>query len=84
MIDYGTGEHPTFEARIQELFGVKETPLIGRLKVPALIHLLSPAQRSMQVTQDLASFWKTSYPQIRKELRGRYPKHKWPEDPFNP
>lgn len=83
-IDYGTGEHPTFEARIQELFGVKETPLIGRLKVPALIHLLSPAQRPMQVTQDLASFWKTSYPQIRKELRGRYPKHKWPEDPFNP
>ena len=83
-IDYENGEHPTFEARIQELFGVKETPLIGRLKVPALIHLLSPAQRPMQVTQDLASFWMTSYPQIRKELRGRYPKHKWPEDPFNP
>jgi ATP-dependent helicase HrpB len=83
-LQYGAGDYPMFEARIQELFGVAETPLIGRLKIPALIHLLSPAHRPTQVTRDLANFWRASYPEIRKELRGRYPKHKWPEDPLNP
>jgi ATP-dependent helicase HrpB len=81
-IAYPPNGSPLFEARIQELFGIKETPRIGRLKVAATIHLLSPAHRPVQVTQDLASFWKNGYPEVRKELRGRYPKHKWPENPL--
>lgn len=80
-ISYAVEEGPSFEAMIQELFGVTETPLIGEKKKPATVYLLSPARRPMQVTRDLANFWKSGYPQIRKELRGRYPKHKWPEDP---
>jgi ATP-dependent helicase HrpB len=80
-INFNPAEGPVVEAMIQELFGLKNTPLIGRCKVPATIHLLSPARRPMQVTRDLESFWKTGYPEVRKELRGRYPKHKWPEDP---
>lgn len=81
-ITYEIGKPPRFEARIQDLFGVLDTPRVGRLKIPATIHLLSPAHRPVQVTQDLASFWKNGYPEVRKELRGRYPKHKWPEDPL--
>ncbi len=81
-IRYAPLAAPSFEARIQELFGVRETPHIGRFKVPATIHLLSPAHRPVQVTRDLASFWKNGYPEVRKELRGRYPKHKWPENPL--
>jgi ATP-dependent helicase HrpB len=81
-ITYAAHAAPFFEARIQELFGLKETPRLGRLRIPATIHLLSPAHRPVQVTQDLASFWKNGYPEVRKELRGRYPKHKWPENPL--
>jgi ATP-dependent helicase HrpB len=81
-LSYSEKDPPSFEARIQDLFGLAETPLIGRLKIPAQVHLLSPAHRPVQVTQDLASFWKNGYPEVRKELRGRYPKHKWPEDPL--
>jgi ATP-dependent helicase HrpB len=73
---------PHFEARIQDLFGLVETPRIGRFHVPATIRLLSPAHRPVQVTQDLANFWRVGYPVVRKELRGRYPKHKWPENPL--
>lgn len=73
---------PSFESRIQDLFGVPETPRIGRYQVPATIHLLSPAHRPVQVTADLASFWRNGYPGVRKELRGRYPKHRWPENPL--
>jgi ATP-dependent helicase HrpB len=81
-LDFSSGPSPRFEARIQDLFGMVETPRIGRFRVPATIHLLSPAQRPVQVTQDLANFWRVGYPEVRKELRGRYPKHKWPEDPL--
>ena len=81
-LDYSLGASPRFEARIQDLFGMLETPRIGRFRVPAIIHLLSPAHRPVQVTQDLASFWRVGYPEVRKELRGRYPKHKWPENPL--
>lgn len=81
-LDYASGSSPRFEARIQDLFGLLETPRIGRFRVPATIHLLSPAQRPVQVTQDLANFWRVGYPEVRKELRGRYPKHKWPENPL--
>ncbi len=81
-LDYSAGSSPCFEARIQDLFGMVDTPRIGRYRVPATIHLLSPAHRPVQVTQDLANFWRVGYPEVRKELRGRYPKHKWPEDPL--
>lgn len=82
-LTYTSGGSPRFEARIQDLFGLLETPRIGRFRVPATIHLLSPAHRPVQVTQDLANFWKVGYPEVRKELRGRYPKHKWPENPLD-
>ena len=67
--------------RIQEMFGAQETPTIAGGRQALLLHLLSPAGRPAQITQDLAGFWTNSYPAIKKELRGRYPKHEWPEDP---
>jgi ATP-dependent helicase HrpB len=82
-IDYSDGSGPTVEAMIQELFGLADTPRIGRYQAAVTLKLLSPARRPMQVTKDLASFWKNGYSAVRKELRGRYPKHKWPEDPTN-
>ena len=77
-IDY-TGEHPSIELRLQELFGQKSHPLVKNK--PLLVTLLSPAGRPLQKTMDLPNFWKTSYLDIRKEMRGRYPKHSWPERP---
>jgi ATP-dependent helicase HrpB len=76
-----SGEPPVLAARIQELFGLTETPRVAGGRVPVLLHLLAPNRRPQQVTDDLASFWANTYPQVRKELRGRYPKHPWPEDP---
>jgi ATP-dependent helicase HrpB len=73
---------PVLAVRLQELFGLQLTPCIAGGKVPVLIHLLSPARRPVQITQDLAAFWKGSYHEVRKELKGRYPKHHWPEDPL--
>ncbi len=81
---YDSVEGPVLEAMIQELFGLADTPRIGPNKTPVTLHLLSPARRPMQVTRDLRSFWKNGYPLVRKELRGRYPKHRWPEDPLSP
>ncbi len=81
-IDYRRGEPPLLAARIQELFGLTETPRLAGGRVPLLLHLLAPNRRPQQVTDDLASFWQNTYPQVRKELRGRYPKHAWPEDPL--
>lgn len=79
-IDYS--EHPPVLAvRLQELFGLNNTPAIANGHCPLMIHLLSPAQRPVQVTQDLPSFWKNTYPEVRKELRIKYQKHYWPEDP---
>lgn len=80
-INYSRFGEPVLEVVIQEIFGLSETPLIGTRKKPLTLHLLSPARRPMQVTKDLANFWRAIYPEVRKELRGRYPKHKWPEDP---
>ena len=68
--------------KLQEVFGWHTTPLICDGRVPLTLHLLSPAQRPVQVTRDLAGFWKSSYFEVRKELRGRYPRHPWPEDPL--
>ncbi len=80
-IDYSDPDAPALEVRLQELFGMTETPLIAG-EIPLLIRLLNPAQRPIQVTRDLKSFWESTYHEVRKELRGRYPKHYWPEDPF--
>ncbi|MGQ9815788.1 MAG: ATP-dependent helicase C-terminal domain-containing protein, partial [Candidatus Roseilinea sp.] len=77
------GSPPVLAVRIQEMFGLEDTPTVNGGRVKVLVHLLSPAQCPIQVTQDLRSFWRNTYPVIRKELRGRYPKHAWPEDPLN-
>lgn len=73
---------PVLAVRLQELFGLAETPAICNNSVPLLLHLLSPAHRPIQVTSDLAGFWKRGYPEVKKELKGRYPKHFWPDDPL--
>lgn len=78
---YRGAEPPVLSARLQELFGLAETPRVARGRVPVVVELLAPNQRPVQVTQDLASFWRTTYAEVRKELRQRYPKHHWPEDP---
>jgi len=80
-IDYLDGPVPCLSVRLQEVFGLTTTPRVGGGRVPLLLKLLSPARRPVQVTQDLASFWNTAYHQVRKELKGRYPRHYWPEDP---
>jgi ATP-dependent helicase HrpB len=74
-------EQPYLRVRIQEVFGLMQTPKIAEGRVPVVMHLLSPAQRPVQVTQDLAGFWSSSYALVRKDMRGRYPRHYWPEDP---
>ena len=81
-LDYESGEIPILAVRLQELFGMTETPLVANGTMPVLIHLLSPAKRPVQRTQDLKSFWKTGYGEVKKELKGRYPKHFWPDDPL--
>ena len=80
-IDYSAPAAPTLSVRLQEMFGLQETPHIGGERVPLVVQLLSPAHRPVQVTSDLASFWRDGYQSVRRELRGRYPKHEWPEDP---
>nr|WP_288500457.1 ATP-dependent helicase HrpB [uncultured Pseudomonas sp.] len=80
-VDYS--EHPpVLAARLQELFGLAETPRIANGRQQVLLHLLSPARRPVQVTQDLANFWRTTYAEVKKDLKGRYPKHYWPDDPL--
>ncbi|MCP9472977.1 MAG: ATP-dependent helicase HrpB [Nitrospira sp.] len=81
-IDYETSDHPILAVQIQELFGCKDTPRIAGGNTPLIIHLLSPAKRPVHITQDLAGFWARGYQDVRKELRGRYPKHHWPDDPL--
>ena len=82
-IDYADPESPVLAVRLQEMFGLAETPTIARGRVPLTLHLLSPAHRPVQVTRDLGGFWRSSYHDVRKDLRGRYPKHVWPEDPLS-
>ncbi len=82
-IDYEGEGDPVLRARLQEMFGLAETPRIADGKAALRIELLSPARRPLAVTQDLKSFWANAYPQVRAEMRGRYPKHPWPEDPLN-
>jgi ATP-dependent helicase HrpB len=87
-IDYALDDHgepasPVLAVKLQELFGLAETPRIADGRVALTIHLLSPAGRPLQVTQDLRGFWERTYPEVKKELKGRYPKHPWPDDPWN-
>jgi ATP-dependent helicase HrpB len=82
-LQYEVGRPPILAVRIQEVFGLRETPRIAGGRVRVLLHLLAPNHRPQQVTDDLASFWTNTYPQVRKELRARYPKHAWPEDPWS-
>jgi ATP-dependent RNA helicase HrpB len=80
-LDY-SGEQPVLAVRVQDVFGWSTTPAVAGGRLPVVLHLLSPAGRPAAVTADLTSFWTTGYPQVRAELRGRYPKHDWPEDPL--
>ena len=82
-LDYTPGQPPVLAVRIQEMFGLTQTPRVGGGRVPVTLHLLAPNYRPAQVTQDLESFWANTYPQVRKELRARYAKHPWPEDPLS-
>ncbi len=81
-IDYSDPNQPVLAVRLQEMFGQRNTPTVLEGKVPLMLHLLSPAQRPVQVTQDLVSFWDSGYAEVRKELRGKYKKHYWPENPY--
>jgi ATP-dependent helicase HrpB len=81
-IDYSDPTAPVLAVRIQELFGLATTPRLARGAVPLTLHLLSPAYRPVQVTRDLGGFWRNSYFEVRRELRGRYPRHAWPDDPM--
>ena len=81
-IDYTNPAEPSLSVRLQEMFGLSDTPRIAGGKVPLTIHLLSPARRPVQVTRDLASFWATGYKAVKAELKGRYPRHYWPDDPL--
>ncbi|HET6546501.1 MAG TPA: ATP-dependent helicase HrpB [Rhodanobacteraceae bacterium] len=82
-IAYAPGAPPVLAVKLQELFGLADTPRIARGRVAVSLHLLSPAGRPIQVTSDLRSFWERTYPEVRRELKGRYPKHPWPEDPWS-
>lgn len=82
-IDYLDGEIPTLSVRLQEMFGLNQTPSVAAGRVPLLLKLLSPARRPVQITRDLVSFWNRGYHDVKKDLKGRYPKHYWPDDPHS-
>ncbi len=81
-IDYSNPQQPILPVRLQEMFGTQKTPTVLNGKVKLMIHLLSPASKPMQITQDLESFWANTYDEVKKELRGKYKKHYWPDDPL--
>jgi ATP-dependent helicase HrpB len=81
-IDYLDGENPSLSVRLQELFGLNATPTVAGGKLPLVLKLLSPAGRPVQITKDLVSFWNRGYHDVKKDLKGRYPKHYWPDDPY--
>ena len=81
-LDYDSGDQPVLAVRLQEMFGATQTPRIAGGRVPVLLHLLSPARRPVQVTQDLASFWQGAYKAVKADMKGQYPKHYWPDDPL--
>ena len=81
-LDYEAGNRPVLAVKLQEMFGCRDTPCVMDGQVPVLLHLLSPARRPVQVTKNLTSFWASAYHDVKKDLRGRYPKHHWPDDPL--
>jgi ATP-dependent helicase HrpB len=81
-VHYELNQPPWIASRLQDFFGMRETPTVGRGAVPVVVRLLAPNQRPVQMTSDLAGFWQRLYPQVRKELSRRYPKHAWPENPL--
>jgi ATP-dependent helicase HrpB len=81
-IDYLDGDVPTLSVRLQEMFGMSATPSVAAGRLPLLLKLLSPAGRPVQITRDLVSFWNRGYHEVKKDLKGRYPKHFWPDDPY--
>jgi ATP-dependent helicase HrpB len=81
-IAYPSGRPPRVAARVQELFGLTTTPRLAAGRVPLVVEILAPSKRPVQITDDLASFWRSGYPEVRRQLRGRYPRHDWPEDPL--
>jgi ATP-dependent helicase HrpB len=82
-LEYVPGQAPVLAVKLQELFGLTEGPRVGRGRIAVTLHLLSPGQRPIQVTQDLKGFWERTYPEVKKELKGRYPRHPWPDDPWS-
>jgi len=82
-LEYAPDAPPVLAVKLQELFGLADTPRVGGGRVPVTLHLLSPAGRPIQVTQDLKGFWERTYPEVKKELKGRYPRHPWPDDPWS-
>jgi len=82
-LEYTPDEPPVLAVKLQELFGLIDTPRVGGGRIPVTLHLLSPAGRPIQVTQDLKGFWERTYPEVKKELKGRYPRHPWPDDPWS-
>ena len=81
-VRYARNQPPWVASRLQDFFGMRETPRIARGGVSLVVHLLAPSQRPVQTTTDLAGFWERLYPQVRRELSRRYPRHAWPEDPL--
>jgi ATP-dependent helicase HrpB len=81
MVHYEQHRPPWIASRLQDFFGMKDTPRIGPQKTPLVVHLLAPNHRAVQTTTDLAGFWERLYPQVRRELMRRYPRHAWPENP---
>ena len=81
-LEYAGADSPVLAVKLQELFGLADTPRVGGGRIPVTLHLLSPAGRPIQVTQDLRGFWERTYPEVKKELKGRYPRHPWPDDPW--
>ncbi len=82
-LEYEPGKPPVLAVKLQEMFGQTDTPRVGFGRIPVTLHLLSPAGRPIQVTQDLRGFWERTYAEVKKELKGRYPKHPWPDDPWS-
>ncbi|MDF7630948.1 ATP-dependent helicase HrpB [Erwiniaceae bacterium L1_55_4] len=82
-IRYAVDKPPALAVRIQEMFGEAQNPAVAEGRIPLVLELLSPAQRPLQITRDLAAFWRGAYPEVQKEMKGRYPKHPWPDDPAN-
>ncbi len=82
-LEYGDDGTVSASVKLQELFGLADTPRVADGRVPLTLHLLSPGGKPLQVTQDLRGFWDRTYPDVRKEMKGRYPRHPWPDDPWS-